>query len=66
MTYDEGNSAKEEMMKSNLPKEVLGKIKIKLSDTDYDGMLDNDEVAFTMHLIDLPEQLPQHLVLSGK
>ena len=30
MTYDEGNSAKEEMMKSNLPKEVLGKIKIKL------------------------------------
>ena len=60
------------MMKSNLPKAVLGKI-WKLSDTDYDGMLDHDEFALAMHLIkiklaghDLPEQLPRHLVPPGK
>ena len=60
------------MIKSNLPKSVLGKI-WKLADTDYDGMLDHDEFALAMHLIkiklsghDLPEQLPRHLVPPGK
>lgn len=60
------------MMKSNLPKAVLGKV-WKLADTDKDGMLDNDEFALAMHLIkikleghDLPDNLPKHLVPPSK
>ena len=38
------------MMKSNLPSKELGKI-WKLADTDKDGMLDMEEFALAMHLI---------------
>ena len=67
-----GRSAKDEMLKSNLPSKVLGKI-WKLSDTDSDGMLDNDEFALAMHLIkvkvegnEIPDELPKHLVPPRK
>jgi len=67
-----GRSAKEEMLKSNLPNKVLGKI-WKLADTDSDGMLDNEEFALAMHLIkvktdgsELPEDLPKHLIPPSK
>jgi len=67
-----GRSAKEEMMKSNLPNKVLGKI-WKLADTDSDGMLDNDEFALAMHLIkvkvegnEIPDELPKHLIPPSK
>lgn len=67
-----GQRAKEEMVKSKLPNSVLGKI-WKLSDLDRDGMLDSDEFALAMHLIqiklnghDLPQQLPSHLVPPSK
>lgn len=60
------------MMKSNLPKAVLGKV-WRLADTDHDGMLDSDEFALAMHLIkikleghDLPDNLPKHLVPPSK
>ena len=60
------------MMKSNLPKAVLGKV-WRLADTDNDGMLDSDEFALAMHLIkikleghDLPDNLPKHLVPPSK
>ena len=60
------------MMKSNLPKVVLGKI-WKLSDVDKDGMLDADEFCLAMHLMnvkldghDLPTDLPAHLVPPSK
>ena len=65
-------SAKQEMMKSNLPQPVLGKI-WRLADTDGDNMLDNEEFALAMHLIkiksaghNLPDKLPQHLVPPSK
>ncbi len=45
----------------------------KLSDVDKDGMLDDEEFALAMHLInikldghDLPEDLPLHLVPPSK
>lgn len=45
----------------------------KLSDVDKDGMLDDDEFALAMHLInikldghDLPEDLPSHLIPPSK
>jgi len=67
-----GASAKSEMIKSKLPNNVLGKI-WKLSDVDKDGMLDSDEFALAMHLInvkldghDLPTELPAHLVPPTK
>ena len=41
-----------EMIKSKLPNNVLGKI-WKLSDVDKDGMLDSDEFALAMHLINV-------------
>ncbi len=60
-------AAKQEMVKSKLPNNVLGKI-WKLSDVDRDGMLDADEFALAMHLMnikldghDLPPELPDHL-----
>ena len=40
------------MIKSKLPNNVLGKI-WKLSDVDKDGMLDADEFALAMHLINI-------------
>jgi len=67
-----GASAKSEMVKSKLPNNVLGKI-WKLSDVDKDGMLDADEFALAMHLMnvkldgnDLPSELPAHLVPPSK
>lgn len=67
-----GEAAKIEMVKSKLPKPVLGKI-WKLSDIDRDGFLDADEFALAMHLIqvkldghDLPTTLPDHLVPPSK
>lgn len=67
-----GASAKQEMVRSKLPNNVLGKI-WKLSDVDKDGMLDSDEFALAMHLMnikldghDLPSELPRHLVPPAK
>ena len=40
------------MIKSKLPNNVLGKI-WKLSDVDKDGLLDADEFALAMHLINI-------------
>lgn len=44
-----GASAKQEMIKSKLPNNVLGRV-WKLSDVDKDGMLDIDEWALAQHL----------------
>lgn len=61
-------AVREVMMKSKLPNSVLGKI-WRLADVDSDGLLDKDEFALGMYLIDLrleghelPTHLPQHLV----
>jgi len=63
-----GRVAKQEMVKSKLSNAVLGKI-WRLSDADQDGLLDTDEFALAMHLIQvkvdgftLPEVLPPHLL----
>ncbi|CAH1121161.1 unnamed protein product [Ceutorhynchus assimilis] len=63
-----GMAAKSEMVKSKLPNTVLSKV-WKLADVDKDGMLDKEEFALAMHLInikidgnDLPAELPLHLV----
>lgn len=65
-------AAKAEMVKSKLPNSMLSKI-WKLSDVDRDGMLDADEFALAMHLInvkldgnDLPSDLPEHLIPPSK
>ncbi|RXG67547.1 Epidermal growth factor receptor substrate 15-like 1 [Armadillidium vulgare] len=68
-------AAKAEMVKSKLPNSVLGKV-WKLSDIDKDGMLDADEFALAMHLINVkldghdipsdPADLPEHLVPPSK
>jgi len=65
-------AAKSEMVKSKLPNSVLGKI-WKLSDINKDGLLDADEFALAMHLInvklegyDLPAELPEHLIPPSK
>ncbi|CAF1184814.1 unnamed protein product [Rotaria sp. Silwood1] len=67
-----GATAKQEMIKSKLPNNVLGRI-WKLSDIDKDGMLDIDEWALSQHLIkikldghELPNTLPEHLVPPSK
>ena len=67
-----GSNAKRELVKSKLPNTVLGRI-WKLSDLDKDGMLDSDEFAVAMHLIDikldgneLPVELPIHVVPPSK
>eukprot|EP00918_Siedleckia_nematoides_P010749 GHVU01023509.1.p1 GENE.GHVU01023509.1~~GHVU01023509.1.p1 ORF type:complete len:536 (-),score=79.31 GHVU01023509.1:146-1753(-) len=67
-----GAAAKSEMVKSRLPNSALGKI-WKLSDVDKDGMLDADEFALAMHLIqikleghDIPTDLPEHLIPPDK
>uniref|UniRef100_A0A1B6M3N3 EH domain-containing protein 1 n=1 Tax=Graphocephala atropunctata TaxID=36148 RepID=A0A1B6M3N3_9HEMI len=63
---------REVMMKSKLPNSVLGKI-WRLADVDQDGLLDGDEFALAMYLIDLrleghdlPMSLPVHLVPPTK
>lgn len=60
------------MVKSKLPNSVLSKV-WKLADVDKDGMLDNEEFALAMHLInikidgnDLPTELPSHLIPPSK
>merc|ERR1712042_116655 len=67
-----GSVAKKEMVKSRLPNPVLAKV-WRLADVDQDGMLDADEFALSMHLInikldgfDLPDDLPSHLVPPSK
>lgn len=67
-----GAAAKQEMVKSKLPNSALAKI-WKLSDVDKDGMLDADEFALAMHLIDIkidghdiPTELPDHLIPPSK
>ena len=40
------------MIKSKLPNNVLGKV-WKLADVDKDGMLDADEFALAMHLMNI-------------
>ena len=67
-----GAAARQEMIKSKLPNNVMGKI-WKLSDVDKDGKLDADEFALAMYLItikkdghDLPSELPAHLVPPSK
>ncbi|XP_021963943.1 EH domain-containing protein 3 [Folsomia candida] len=67
-----GATAKAEMVKSKLPNTVLAKV-WKLADVDKDGMLDDDEFALAMHLInikldghDLPDELPSHLIPPSK
>ncbi|XP_040065308.1 EH domain-containing protein 3-like [Ixodes scapularis] len=67
-----GALARVEMMKSKLPNSVLAKI-WTLSDIEKDGMLDADEFALAMYLIniklaghDLPTELPRHLVPPSK
>ncbi|CAF3310619.1 unnamed protein product [Rotaria socialis] len=67
-----GAAAKQEMVKSKLPNNVLGRV-WKLSDIDKDGMLDIDEWALSQHLIkikldghELPNILPDHLVPPSK
>lgn len=67
-----GMAAKAEMVKSKLPNSVLSKI-WKLADVDKDGMLDAEEFALAMHLIEikvdgsnLPTTLPDHLIPPSK
>ena len=67
-----GASVKEELLKSKLPHSVLGRV-WKLADVDRDGMLDSEEFALALHLLDiklggddLPQELPQHLVPPTK
>ncbi|CAF0818597.1 unnamed protein product [Adineta steineri] len=67
-----GAAAKQEMVKSKLPNNVLGRI-WKLSDVDKDGMLDIDEWALSQHLIkikvegdEIPNVLPDHLIPPSK
>ena len=67
-----GTVAREEMMKSKLPNSVLRRVWV-LSDIDQDGMLDRDEFAVAMFLIDhklsgndIPEFLPSRLVPPSK
>ena len=67
-----GQVAREEMMRSKLPNSVLRRI-WNLSDIDEDGMLDRDEFAVAMFLIDhklsgndIPDVLPERLVPPSK
>uniref|UniRef100_A0AAZ3R8G4 Uncharacterized protein n=1 Tax=Oncorhynchus tshawytscha TaxID=74940 RepID=A0AAZ3R8G4_ONCTS len=67
-----GTKAKEWMVSTHLPNSVLGHI-WRLSDVDCDGMLDDEEFALAIHLIEakleghgLPGELPAHLVPPSK
>ncbi|XP_003744873.1 EH domain-containing protein 3 [Galendromus occidentalis] len=63
-----GAVAKQQMVKSNLPNSILGKI-WRLADIDRDGALDEDEYCLAMHLVGvrlegykIPNELPRHLL----
>jgi len=63
-----GRVARDELLKSKLSNNVLGKI-WRLADHDQDGLLDNEEFALAMHLIkvkcegsQIPDELPAHLI----
>lgn len=67
-----GAVAKPELIKSKLPNSILSKV-WKLADLDQDGMLDVDEFAVAMYLInlklegnELPNELPIHLIPPSK
>ena len=67
-----GNVAREEMVKSKLPNSVLRRV-WALSDIDKDGMLDRDEFAVALFLIDhklkgndIPETLPDRVIPPSK
>lgn len=67
-----GTKVREWMMSTLLPNSVLAQI-WRLSDVDGDGMLDNEEFALAVHLIEgkleghwLPRELPSHLVPPSK
>lgn len=67
-----GTKVKEWMKTTLLPNSVLAHI-WRLSDVDGDGMLDNEEFALAVHLIEgkleghwLPRELPPHLVPPSK
>jgi len=62
-----GRVARDELLKSKLTNNILGKI-WRLADTDQDGLLDDEEFALAQHLIKLkvaghmiPDRLPSHL-----
>jgi len=63
-----GRVARDELLKSRLTNNILGKI-WRLADTDADGLLDDEEFALAQHLIKLkiaghtiPDSLPAHLI----
>ncbi|KAM9317851.1 EH domain-containing protein 2-like [Pholidichthys leucotaenia] len=67
-----GTKVKQWMTTTLLPNSVLAHI-WRLSDVDGDGMLDNEEFALAVHLIEgklegywLPRELPSHLVPPSK
>ncbi|KAM8854425.1 EH domain-containing protein 2-like [Synchiropus picturatus] len=67
-----GSKVKKWMTTTLLPNSVLAHI-WRLSDVDEDGMLDNEEFALAVHLIEgkleghwLPRELPSHLVPPSK
>ncbi|XP_069580753.1 EH domain-containing protein 2-like [Brachyistius frenatus] len=67
-----GTKVKEWMTTTLLPNSVLAHI-WRLSDVDGDGMLDNEEFALAVHLIEgklegfwLPRELPSHLMPPSK
>ncbi|VEL29854.1 unnamed protein product [Protopolystoma xenopodis] len=67
-----GASAREHMVKSRLPNNVLRKIWM-LGDVDQDGYLDEDEFALVCYLMrvklegdELPTVLPEHLIPPSK
>ncbi|KAF7656490.1 hypothetical protein LDENG_00040160 [Lucifuga dentata] len=67
-----GTKVREWMMTTLLPNSVLAHV-WRLSDIDGDGMLDNEEFAVAVHLIEgklegywLPRELPSHLVPPSK
>ncbi|XP_074536352.1 EH domain-containing protein 2-like [Halichoeres trimaculatus] len=67
-----GTKVREWMTSTLLPNSVLAHI-WRLSDVDGDGMLDNEEFALAVHLIEgklegywLPRELPSHLVPPTK
>merc|ERR1719430_194938 len=63
-----GRVARDELLKSKLTNNILGKI-WRLADADQDGLLDDEEFALAQHLIKLkiaghtiPDSLPAHLI----
>lgn len=67
-----GSKVRQWMLSTLLPSSVLAQV-WRLSDVDGDGMLDNEEFALAVHLIEgklegywLPRELPSHLVPPSK